>query len=80
MCETLGYLPTQRCANGLILLLGNEEFELRFRAASSLLQIVQRNSTLRVPREPLFAATETEALDCSRRWRYQMAVDGRLTQ
>ena len=80
VCEILGRLPTQRCANGLVLLLEDEEFELRFRAASGLLQIHRSNSNLRVPAEQLFEAAEAEARECSRRWRYLTAVDGKLTQ
>ncbi len=80
VCEILGRLPTQRCANGLVLLLEDEEFELRFRAASGLLQIHRSNSKLRVPAEKLFEAAEREARECSRRWRYLTAVDNQLTQ
>jgi hypothetical protein len=77
--EILGQLPTQRCANGLALLLDDGEFEVRFRASASLLEVARNNPKLRIAREQIFAAAEAEAAECSRRWRYQTTVDGRLT-
>jgi len=80
VCEILSRLPTQRCADGLVLLLEDHDFELRFRAAAGLLEIVRVNARLRIPREPVFEAAEREAIDCARRWRYQTSVDPRLTR
>jgi hypothetical protein len=80
ICEILGRLPTQRCANGLVLLLGDREFELRFRAAEGLLRAVQSNPSLRLPREQLLQAATLEAADCQRRWKYQVALTKDLTR
>lgn len=79
ICDILATLPTQRCASGLVQLLADSEFELRFRAAAALLRVVQRNSALRLPGEQLFAAAGTEAHDCGRLWRYQTTIEGKLT-
>ena len=78
VCDILGALPTQRCAEGLVGVLDDRDFEFRFRAASGLLQIVQASSKVKVPEAPLFAAARTEARDSSRRWRYQTVVAERL--
>jgi hypothetical protein len=80
VCDILGRLPTQRCANGLVLLLADREFELRFRAAAGLLRAVRANPRLRLPREQLFDAATREAVDSQRRWRSQTAVTGKLTR
>ncbi|MEE8164107.1 MAG: hypothetical protein V3T64_00915, partial [Myxococcota bacterium] len=78
LCEILGRLPTQRSANGLIELLHDTSFELRFRAAAKLLQIHRVNDKLRIPRDFLFMIAEREAADSRRRWQSQVALDPRL--
>jgi AAA family ATP:ADP antiporter len=80
VCEILGRLPTQRCASGLVFLLDDREFELRFRAAAGLLRGVQSNPSLRIPREQLLEAATLEAADCLRRWKYQTALTEKLTR
>jgi hypothetical protein len=80
LCEILGRLPTQRSANGLIELLGDPNFELRFHAAANLLAVHRSNDKLRISRELLFGIAEREAADCRRRWRSQIALDRRLTR
>jgi len=79
LCDILGSLATQRSADGLVQLLEVDEFELRFRAATGLLQIHQQSPKLRLPAEQIFAAAQREAQDARRRWSFQTAVDGRLT-
>jgi hypothetical protein len=78
LCEILGRLPTQRSANGLIELLHDTRFELRFRAAAKLLQIHRINDKLRIPHDFLFMIAEREAADCRRRWQSLVALDPRL--
>ena len=80
LCDILGGLATQRSADGLVQLLEVEEFELRFRAATGLLEIHRQSPKLRLPVEQIFAAAQREAQDALRRWNFQTAVDGRLTQ
>ena len=80
LCEILGRLPTQRSANGLIELLGDADFELRFHAAANLLAVHRSNDKLRIPRDLLFGIAEREAADCRCRWRSQIALDRRLTR
>ena len=80
LCEILGRLPTQRSANGLIELLGDANFELRFHAAANLLAVHRSNHKLRISRDLLFGIAEREAADCRRRWRSQIALDRRLTR
>ena len=80
LCDILGRLPTQRSANGLIELLGDANFELRFRAASNLLKIHRSgNEQLRIPTDLLFDIAAREAGDCRRRWRSRVALDSRIT-
>ena len=80
VCKILGGVPTERSANGLVALLRDPEFELRFGAATGLLQIYRSHSRLTPPKELLFAAAELEARRCQRLWRAQTAMEGRLTQ
>ena len=80
LCDILGSLPTQRAADGLVLLLEADEFELRFRAATGLLQIHQQSPKLRLSAEKLFDSALREAEEARRLWSFQTAVDARLTQ
>jgi hypothetical protein len=80
LCDILGSLPTQRSADGLVYLLAADEFELRFHAATGLLQIHQQNPKLRLPAEQIFDSAEREAQDARRRWSFLTAVEGKLMQ
>lgn len=80
LCDVLGAVATERSAGGLAQVLQDEAFELRFRAASGLLRILQRNDSIRLPRESVLQAVRVEASSCARRWKYQTTVDGTLTQ
>jgi len=80
LCDILGGLPTQRSADGLVLLLAADEFELRFHAATGLLQIHQQSPKLHLPAEQIFDSAEREAQDARRRWSFLTTVDGRLIQ
>jgi hypothetical protein len=79
LCDLLGHLPTQRSVDGLVLLLSDLDFELRFRAATSLLEIRRSASQLVIPREPLFDAALEEALASRRSWRAAQAMGDRLS-
>lgn len=80
LCDILGQLPTQRSADGLVYLLEADEFELRFHAATGLLQIHQQNPKLRLPAEQIFGSAEREAHDARRRWSFLSAAEGKLMQ
>ncbi len=69
VCEILAELPIQRSASGLSLLLDDESFALRHRAAAGLLRIAQRNPSLRLDREQVLGVAEREARECQRLWR-----------
>ena len=66
--EILAELPTQRSASGLVLLLADDAFELRYRAAAAVLRIVQRNPHVVLDRAEVLAAALREATRCNRRW------------
>ncbi len=78
LCDLLGRVPTQRCATGLIEMLGDHDFELRFRAASSLLRIRRANDDLIIETPTVFAVAEHEAAAALRRWRARAALDARI--
>jgi ATP/ADP translocase len=79
LCDILSRLPTQRAVDGLVLLLADESFELRFRAAVALLEVRRIASRLSIPRDPLFEAALEEALSSHRAWRGVQAVGDRLS-
>ncbi len=62
-------VPTQRSADGLIIALGDDRFEVRYRAASALSRIAEKGAKLRVPSEPIFKAAEQEAVLGGRMWK-----------
>ena len=68
VCEILAELPTQRSASGLVLLLADDAFELRYRAAAAVLRIVQRNPHVVLDRAEILAAALRESTRCNRRW------------
>jgi AAA family ATP:ADP antiporter len=74
LCELLARLPTQRAVDGLVSLLADPDFELRFRGAASLLEIKRISPQLDVPRDRLFEVALAEALDSRRRWRAAKAI------
>ena len=80
LCQILGQLSTQRSVNGLVELLLDRNFELRFRAAASLLRIHRSNPAARLPRAPILEVAEREAAHCRRLWRSQDSVDERLSK
>jgi hypothetical protein len=80
LCELLARLPTQRCARGLVDLLEDPDFELRLRAAASLLAIHRSNSALVIPREVIFRSAVEEAAASRRRWASRAALDGRVSE
>ncbi len=80
VCAILGRLPTQRCARGLVDLLDDQDFELRLRAATSLLQIHRQNRDLVIPPERIFAAAASEAEACRRRWVSRSTLDPRISR
>jgi hypothetical protein len=63
----------------LIELLGESEFELRFRAAEGLLEIHRGNSQLHIATDRVFDAAEREALECRRLWATRVALDPRVS-
>jgi hypothetical protein len=79
LCDLLGRLPTQRSVDGLVLLLRDPDFELRFRAAASLLEIRRSAGRLVIPHEPLFDVALEEALASHRSWRAAQAMGDRLS-
>jgi len=79
MCHLLGRLPTQRCADGLLLLLTDDDFEIRFRAAASLLLICRQNPKIEVPREVVFAAATAESATCWQMWLNRRAYGDSIT-
>ncbi|MBW2233505.1 MAG: hypothetical protein JRH17_24255 [Deltaproteobacteria bacterium] len=79
LCEMLGRLATQRSANGLIEMLSDRDFELRFRAAQSLYQIHRQNPRLRIPEDRIYEAAEVEAAACHGRWLSRTALDSRIS-
>ena len=79
ICDLLGEIPVQRCADGLVDYLAIDDWELRFRAASSLLRIKRANSLLEVPRHGVFEAIRAEAQHCRRLWSAQAALDSRIS-
>jgi len=78
LCTIFGQLPTQRSVNGLVELLRDTNFELRFRAADSLLEIQRSNPKTRFPREFLFSVAGSEAANCRRIWRSLTSLDAHL--
>lgn len=80
LCEVFARLPTQRCARGLVDLLEDSDFELRLRAAASLLSIHRLNSALSIPREVIFRSAAEEAAECGRRWVRRAALDSRVSE
>jgi hypothetical protein len=80
LSDILGQLPTQRSVNGLVELLHDANFELRFRAATNLLAIRRSNPAVRVPRDFLFTVVEREAANCRRLWRIEVSLDRRHTR
>jgi hypothetical protein len=79
LCDILARLPTQRALDGLVLLLADADFELRFRAAVALLEIRRTASRISIPREPLLEAALQEALASHRAWRSVRAMGSRLS-
>jgi len=79
LCDILARLPTQRAIDGLVLLLVDADFELRFRAAVALLEIRRTASRISIPREPLLEAALQEALASHRAWRSVRAMGNRLS-
>jgi len=79
ICHLLGRLPTQRCADGLLLLLTDGDFEIRVRAAASLLLICRQNPKIEVPREVVFAAAKAESATCWQLWRNRRSYGDSIT-
>jgi AAA family ATP:ADP antiporter len=79
ICDLLGEVPTQRCVNGLLEFLDTEDLELRFRAASSLLQIRRTDVGLKIPRRRVFELVAIEAATCRRLWFTQVSLDSQIT-
>jgi AAA family ATP:ADP antiporter len=80
LCQILGRLSTQRSVNGLVELLLDGNFELRFRAAASLLRIHRTNPAIRLPRALILEVAEREAAYCRKLWRSHDSVDQRLSR
>ena len=78
LCGLLARLPTQRAVDGLVSLLADADFELRFRAAASLLEVRRGAPQLSVPRDRLFEVALAEALDSRRRWRAAKAISHQI--
>ena len=80
LCEILGGVATKRSAHGLLALLNDSQFELRFSAVAGLLAMSRSHSSLEPPKDALFAAAEVEARYCERLWRARTELEGLLTQ
>ncbi|MCZ6829334.1 MAG: hypothetical protein O7F73_07060 [Gammaproteobacteria bacterium] len=78
ICDLLGGIPIQRCANGLLEFLDTDDLELRLRAASSLLRIRRANPELQIPRQRIFDLVGLEAGYCRRTWFTQASLDPRI--
>jgi hypothetical protein len=79
ICDLLGEVPTQRCVNGLLEFLDTEDLELRYRAATSLLQIRRTNAALQIPRRRVFELVAVEASTCRRLWFTQASLDPQIS-
>jgi ATP/ADP translocase len=79
LCDLLGQLPTQRSVDGLVQLLVDDDFELRFRAAASLFEIRRGSTHVSIPQELLFEVARQEAMVSQRQWRSAKAMSDRLS-
>ncbi|MEH6569299.1 MAG: hypothetical protein V7709_09495 [Halioglobus sp.] len=80
ICQLLGQIPNQRCADGLINLLTSPDFELRFRVAESLLKVHRKNPELKIAHRRIFSAAKFEAQQCRLRWQSRAALDPRINR
>jgi hypothetical protein len=78
ICDLLGEVPTQGCANGLLEFLDTDDQELRFRAAASLLRIRRANPQLQIRRRRIFTLAGREASYCRRIWFTQVSLDPKI--
>ncbi len=66
---------SQRAADGLLLALDDLRFEVRFQCARSLAAIVERNPTIRLDRDRIFAAIQREVRVARPVWEGRRLVD-----
>ena len=78
ICDLLGEVPTQGCANGLLEFLDTDDQELRFRAAASLLRIRRTNPELQIRRRRIFELAGLEASYGRRIWFTQTSLDPKI--
>lgn len=80
LCDLLGLVATRRCVAGLVELLDDEDFELRLRAASSLLAVRRAAAQLEIPTERVFAVAEREAAAALRLWKARASLDPKISE
>jgi AAA family ATP:ADP antiporter len=78
ICELLGDIPIQRCADGLLEFLDTDDLELRLRGATSLLHILRTNSKLQIQRRRVYELISLQANISSRLWSSQVTLSSQI--